>query len=69
MDNLARQFIRWGTGLLALGILTGYGPLNHYLSGGVDVSCPWAPAHGHVILGCILFMLAVFGSTSRRAEA
>lgn len=35
-------------GLLMLGLLTGYGPLGHYLSGGVAHACPWAPVHGHV---------------------
>ena len=50
MDNLALRFIRWSTGFLVLGLLTGYGPLGHYLMGGVKVACPWAPIHGHVAL-------------------
>lgn len=60
-SDLALRFIRWGTGFLVLGLWTGYGPLHHYLHGGVDVACPWAPVHGHVILlgwvGCTLFGL------------
>ncbi len=50
MDNLALRFIRWGTGLLVLGLVTGYGPLGHYLMGGSIPSCPAAPVHGHSIL-------------------
>ncbi len=50
MDNLALRFIRWGTGLLILGLATGYGPLGHYLMGGAIPSCPAAPVHGHTIL-------------------
>lgn len=50
MENLALRFIRWSNGLLLLGLLTGYGPLGHYLHGGVEVACPWAPVHGHVAL-------------------
>ncbi len=50
MDNLALRFIRWGTGLLVLGLLSGYGPLGHYLMGGAIPSCPAAPIHGHAIL-------------------
>lgn len=50
MDNLALRFIRWSAGLLVLGLLTGYGPLGHYLMGGVQTACPWAPVHGHVAL-------------------
>ncbi len=50
MDNLALRFIRWGTGLLVLGLLTGYAPLGHYLMGGAIPSCPSAPVHGHSIL-------------------
>jgi len=46
MERLPLQFIRWGAGLLVLGLLTGNGPLHHYLSGGVEVACPWAPTHG-----------------------
>jgi len=60
MDNLALRFIRWSAGLLVLGLLTGYGPLGHYLMGGVKVACPWAPIHGHVALLGWLGM-AVFG--------
>ncbi len=50
MNNLALRFIRWGTGLLVLGLITGYGPLGHYLMGGAIPSCPAAPVHGHSIL-------------------
>lgn len=50
MKTIALRFVKWGTGLLALGLLTGYGPLGHYLHGGVKVACPWAPVHGHVAL-------------------
>jgi nitric oxide reductase large subunit len=50
MDNLSLRFIRWSAGLLVLGLLTGYGPLGHYLHGGVETACPWAPVHGHVAL-------------------
>jgi nitric oxide reductase large subunit len=60
MDNLALRFIRWSAGLLMLGLVTGYGPLAHYLHGGVAVACPWAPIHGHVALLGWLGM-AVFG--------
>jgi len=59
-DNLALRFIRWSAGFLVLALLTGYGPLAHYLHGGVEVACPWAPVHGHVaLLGWI--GMAVFG--------
>jgi cbb3-type cytochrome oxidase subunit 1 len=50
VNRLSLRFIRWGTGLLVLGLLTGYGPLHHYMHGGVEVACPWAPVHGHVVL-------------------
>jgi len=50
MENLALRFIRWSASFLVLGLLTGYGPLGHYLHGGVEVACPWAPTHGHVAL-------------------
>lgn len=60
MDRLALRFVRWSAGLLVLGLLTGYGPLAHYLHGGVEVACPWAPVHGHVALLGWLGM-AVFG--------
>ena len=60
MDRLALRFIRWSTGFLVVGLLTGYGPLAHYLHGGVEVACPWAPVHGHVSLLGWLGM-AVFG--------
>jgi cbb3-type cytochrome oxidase subunit 1 len=60
MENLALRFIRWSAGLLVLGLLTGYGPLGHYLHGGVSVACPWAPIHGHVaLLGWV--GMAIFG--------
>lgn len=58
MERLSLQFIRWGAGLLVLGLLTGYGPLQHYLGSGVEVACPWAPTHGHVVLlGWVSFTL------------
>lgn len=60
MDNLSLRFIRWSAGLLVAGLLTGYGPLGHYLMGGVKVACPFAPIHGHVALLGWLGM-AVFG--------
>ena len=50
MKTIALRFVKWGTGLLVLGLLTGYGPLGHYLHGGVKIACPWAPVHGHVAL-------------------
>ncbi|HEX9943404.1 MAG TPA: hypothetical protein VGG03_15415 [Thermoanaerobaculia bacterium] len=64
MKALSLRFIRWGAGLLVLGLLTGYGPLFHYLSGGVKVACPWAPVHGHVVLlGWVAF--TIFGLVYR----
>lgn len=60
MENLSLRFIRWSVGLLMLGLLTGYGPLGHYLLGGVEHACPWAPVHGHIgILGWI--GMTIFG--------
>lgn len=50
MNALALRFVKWGTAFLVLGVWTGYGPLHHYLHGGVDVACPWAPVHAHVVL-------------------
>ncbi len=50
MKNLALRFIRWSAGFLVLGLMTGYGPLGHYLMGGVERACPSAPLHGHVAL-------------------
>lgn len=50
MKKIALRFVKWGTGLLMLGLWTGYGPLHHYLAGHMQPSCPWAPVHGHVIL-------------------
>lgn len=50
MENVALRFVRWGAGLLVLGLLTGYGPLGHYLMGDAIPSCPSAPLHGHVAL-------------------
>lgn len=50
MNAISLRFVRWGTALLVLGVVTGYGPLGHYLHGGVEVACPWAPIHGHVVL-------------------
>ena len=61
MEDIGLRFVRWGAGLLMLGLLTGYGPLGHYLSGGVAHACPWAPVHGHVAtlgwMGMTLFGL------------
>ncbi len=64
MNNLSLRFIRWSAGFLVLGLLTGYGPLGHYLMGGVKVACPWASVHGHVaLLGWV--GMAVFGLVYR----
>ena len=64
MENISLRFVRWGTGLLLLALLTGYGPLAHYLHGGVKVACPWAPVHGHVaLLGWI--GMTIFGLVYR----
>lgn len=49
-DHLGLRFVRWGAGFLILGLVTGYGPLSHYLMGGVAIQCPWAPVHAHVAL-------------------
>jgi cbb3-type cytochrome oxidase subunit 1 len=61
MENVGLRFVRWGAGMLMLGLLTGYGPLGHYLRGGVTHACPWAPVHGHVAtlgwMGMTLFGL------------
>ena len=61
MENIGLRFVRWGAALLILGLLTGYGPLGHYLTGGVAHACPWAPVHGHVTtlgwMGMTLFGL------------
>jgi hypothetical protein len=50
MENLSLRFIRWGAGLLVLGLLSGLGPLGHYLLMGTERQCSWAPIHGHVAL-------------------
>jgi uncharacterized membrane protein YgdD (TMEM256/DUF423 family) len=50
MNAISLRFVRWGAALLVLGVVTGYGPLGHYLLGGAEVACPWAPIHGHVVL-------------------
>ncbi len=50
MNAISLRFVRWGTALLVLGVVSGYGPLGHYLHGGVEVACPWAPIHGHIVL-------------------
>jgi heme/copper-type cytochrome/quinol oxidase subunit 1 len=64
MENLSLRFVRWGTGLMILGLLTGYGPLGHYLSSGVEHACPWAPVHGHTaLLGWI--GMTIFGLVYR----
>lgn len=76
MKRISLQFVKWGTGLLVLGLLTGYGPLEHYLHGGVKVACPWAPVHGHVVLlgwigftifGLVYRALPDWGTVSPRA--
>jgi hypothetical protein len=64
MKRISLKFVKWGTGLLVIGLLTGYGPLAHYLHGGVKVRCPWAPIHAHaVLLGWI--GLTIFGLVYR----
>ena len=64
MKRISLRFVKWGTGLLVLGLMTGYGPLAHYLHGGVEVQCPWAPVHAHVaLLGWIGF--TIFGLVYR----
>lgn len=50
MENLSLRFIRWGAGLLVLGLVSGYGPLGHYLMMGTEQQCSWAPVHGHEVL-------------------
>lgn len=50
MKRISFRFVKWGTALLFLGLWTGYGPFHHYLHGGAEVACPWAPVHGHVVL-------------------
>ena len=62
MNNWALKFVRWGMGLAAVGLVTGYVPLGHYLLDDAIPSCPTAPVHGHVILlsfvGMTMFGLA-----------
>ncbi len=76
MKKISLRFVRWGTGLLVLGVWTGYGPLHHYIHGGVEVACPWAPVHGHVVLlgwvgltlfGLVYRALPEWGAVSPRA--
>lgn len=50
MKEISRKCIRWASAFLLVGLWTGYGPFHHYLHGGVDPSCPWAPVHAHVVL-------------------
>jgi cbb3-type cytochrome oxidase subunit 1 len=58
MERVSLRFVRWGAGLLVIGLLTGYLPLGHYLMGGVKVPCPASPVHAHVaVLGWIAFTL------------
>lgn len=67
-EDLGLKFVRWGAGLLVLGLLTGYGPLGHYLQGGVEVACPWAPVHAHVtLLGWV--GMTLFGLVYRAVPA
>jgi hypothetical protein len=78
MDNIALRFIRWSAGLLVLGLLTGYGPLGHYLMAGVKVAGfyyepekaalnLWLSIDGVFLslygVGCIFFLAAVLRST------
>lgn len=68
MENLALRFIRWGAGLLVLGLLLGYLPLGHYLMGDTTPSCPAAPVHGHgVLLGWV--GMTLFGLVYRALPA
>jgi len=76
MKKISLRFVKWGTGLLMLGLWTGYGPLHHYLAGDMQPSCPWAPVHGHVILlgwvgftlfGLVYQALPGWGTPSPRA--
>jgi heme/copper-type cytochrome/quinol oxidase subunit 1 len=77
VNRIALRFVKWGTGLLVLGVWTGYGPLHHYLHGGVEVACPWAPVHAHVVLlgwvgftlfGLVYRTLPDWGTPRRGAE-
>ena len=71
MRQISMKFIRWGTGFLLVGLWTGYGPFHHYLYGGVETACPWAPVHAHATLlgwvGLTLFGL-VYGVLPGRDE-
>lgn len=62
LTDWALKFVRWGSGLGAVGLITGYFPLGHYLMKDSLPSCPAAPVHGHTILlsfvGMTLFGLA-----------
>ncbi len=62
LSNWALKFIRWGSALGVVGLITGYLPLGHYLMKDSLPSCPAAPVHGHTILlsfvGMTLFGLA-----------
>ena len=76
MENLSLRFVRWGAGLLVLGLVSGYGPLGHYLLMGTEQQCSWAPIHGHEVLlgwvGMTLFGLvyrALPGWSSGRPPA
>ena len=50
VSDWALRFIRWGSGLGIVGLITGYFPLGHYLMKDSLPSCPAAPVHGHTIL-------------------
>ena len=64
LNDLSLRFVRWSGVFLVLGLLTGYGPLGHYLLHGVEVACPAAPVHGHLTLLGWLGM-AIFGVVYR----
>jgi len=50
LSDWALKFVRWGSGLGVVGLITGYFPLGHYLMKDSLPSCPAAPVHGHTIL-------------------
>jgi hypothetical protein len=62
LSDWALKFVRWGSGLGVVGLITGYFPLGHYLMKDSLPSCPAAPVHGHTILlsfvGMTIFGLA-----------
>lgn len=48
--NLTKQLPSCAVEKKLLLELESYGQRRHYLHGGVEVACPWAPVHGHVTL-------------------